>query len=177
MSKAEFESILRSEGNRIFNYLLKILRNREDAEDLLQEVFLSFYKKMSNINEKAYLSYLYKTAYHKSLNLIKKEQVRRRISTEVPGNYMNNLTSEDPVETKDKNEIIMNAFRMLKPGDALLLELRYYRKTSYKDIARLLALSESAVDSRLVRAKRRLKKIILQNKDMSDVINDGGNKK
>jgi RNA polymerase sigma factor (sigma-70 family) len=63
MEREKFEEILQKEGKKIFNYLLKILRNRSDAEDLLQEVFIAFYKKMDTINENAFSSYLFKIRY------------------------------------------------------------------------------------------------------------------
>jgi len=52
MDRLEFEFILRENNRRILNYLLKILRNQEDAEDILQDVFISFYHKMENIKRK-----------------------------------------------------------------------------------------------------------------------------
>jgi RNA polymerase sigma-70 factor (ECF subfamily) len=61
-----------------------------------------------------------------------------------------------------KNQIISAALAKLPSKYALLLELQYYQKLSYKEIADTLNLSVSAVDSRLVRAKKKLKKIISQ---------------
>ena len=160
MDRAEFEFILRENNKRIFNYLLKILRNQEDAEDILQDVFVSFYLKMENINENASLSYLYKTAYNKALNLIKSREKKRLLTRE---HRINSETRENKSNQEDrKKEMIKKAFSKLPPKYAVLLELQYYQKMSYKEIAKTLSTTISAVDSKLVRAKKKLKKIISQ---------------
>jgi len=160
MDKVEFEFILRENNRRILNYLLKILRNQEDAEDILQDVFISFYHKMENINENAYRSYLYKTAYNKALNLIKSREKKRLLTRE---HRINSETRENKSNQEDrKKEMIKKAFSKLPPKYAVLLELQYYQKMSYKEIAKTLSTTISAVDSKLVRAKKKLKKIISQ---------------
>ena len=78
MKKSKFKAILKAENKKVFNYLLKILRHREDAEDVLQETFIAFYHKMENVDAKSYRSYLFTTAYHKGLNVIKVRKKREK---------------------------------------------------------------------------------------------------
>jgi RNA polymerase sigma-70 factor (ECF subfamily) len=170
MKTVRFEEILRSENRKIFNYLLKMLRNREDAEDTTQEVFLAFYRKMETVDEKSYRSYLFKSAYNQALNKIRKNKSYNKVynSTAAVENY--------PDKQPDSNdnfhkELVSNAFRKLKPQEAQLIEMQYYQKMSYQQIAEALGLSVSAVDSRLVRAKKKLKKFILQEKKSGIVTN------
>jgi RNA polymerase sigma-70 factor (ECF subfamily) len=160
MEREKFEEILQKEGKKIFNYLLKILRNRSDAEDLLQEVFIAFYKKMDTINENAFSSYLFKTAYHKSLNYIKKRKKTEKFSHSIE--ELENIPQpQNNGEEKDRlNKIISSCMQKLKPEQAFILELQFFQKKSYREIAKILETSESAVDSKLVRAKRKLRKII-----------------
>ncbi|RLC52762.1 MAG: hypothetical protein DRZ79_00605, partial [Candidatus Cloacimonadota bacterium] len=58
------------------------------------------------------------------------------------------------------NKIISSCMQKLKPEQAFILELQFFQKKSYKEIAEILETSESAVDSKLVRAKRKLRKIV-----------------
>ena len=155
-----FEKILMKEKEKIFNYLLKVLRKREDAEDITQEVFLAFYHKMDTINPKAYKSYLFTTAYHKALNLIKKNKKKNDISFEF--NKMEIYSEEPLVEKPNYNEIIKTALQKLPLKYATLLELQFFQKKSYKEIAEIMGTTVSSVDSKLVRAKKKLKKIISQ---------------
>ncbi len=163
MKETEFQSILQKTGKKIYNYLLKILRNKEDAEDIYQEVFISFYKKADGINPEYYENYLYKTAYHKALNMIKKQKRHN----EIPFDEIFQKTDSPDESNEQKNIAIKNAIRKLKPKEALLIELQFFQKKSYKEISKIMSLSESAVDSRLVRVKKKLRKIIMQ--DFKDI--------
>ncbi len=166
MNNNKFELLLQTESKKIYNYLLKILRNKEDAEDILQETFIAFHKKMNTIKVSSYKSYLFRTAYHKALNLIKKRNAKNKLVTSY--HDMEHFNDE-PVENNDKkNELIKDALSQLKPDEALIIELQFYQKMSYKQIAEVLETTQSAVDSKLVRAKKKLIKIITEQKKMQE---------
>jgi len=166
MNNGKFEVLLQNEGKKVYNYLLKILRSKEDAEDILQETFIAFHKKMSLVKESSYKSYLFRTAYHKALNHIKKRNAKNKLVT----NYheMEHF-SEDPIENnKQKNELVKDALSQLKPEEAILIELQFYQKMNYKQMAETLETTQSAVDSKLVRAKKKLIKKINEQKKMQE---------
>ncbi|MCF7857758.1 MAG: sigma-70 family RNA polymerase sigma factor [Candidatus Cloacimonetes bacterium] len=165
MIETKFEIILQEESKKLYNYLLKILRNPEDAEDILQESFIILHKKMAAIEESSYKGYLYKSAYHKALNLIKKRNKKNNLF--VKNKNMESYQSE-PVEENQVNALISAALSKLKPEEALLIELQFYQKLSYQEIAKVLDTTESAVDSKLVRTKKKLKKIIDEQKKVQE---------
>ena len=170
MDNVKFEVVMNIYSKRIFNYLLKIIRNREEAEDLLQDVFVAFYSKMDSVEEKSYLSYLYQTAYHKALNRVSSNKRSKKFMDTVKEE-----TSElSNTATEEKSDLVKAAFQKLKPKDAYILELQFYQKLSYKEIADLLETSVSAIDSKLVRAKKKLKKILSQEISAKDVVNYRG---
>jgi len=169
MDKLKFEILVNKYSKRIFNYLLKIMRNREDSEDILQDVFAAFYQKVDSVNENSYLSYLYQTAYHKALNKISGRKRTRKILEKVKNESASNLE-----DIPDNNEVIKTAFQKLNHQDALLLELQFFQKLSYKEIADILETTASAIDSRLVRAKKKLKNILAQEIRQKEVTNYRG---
>lgn len=158
MNRNDAEEILKKSGKKIYNYLLKILRNKEDAEDVYQEVFVAFFKRIKTVSPDSYESYLFQTAYHKALNYIKK---RKKLPSFEYNPEIDGVEEYSYYDDK-KNRIIRESIQKLKPIDALLIELQFYQGKSYKEIADIVSLSVSAVDSKLVRAKKKLKKIILQ---------------
>jgi len=166
MNSRIFETLLQNESKKMYNYLLKILRNREDAEDILQETFIAFHKKMDSVNESSYKSYLYRTAYHKALNHIKKRDKKNKLVT----NYDEMEHFEDNKEeiNEDKNSLVKNALSQLKQEEAFIIELQFYQKMNYKQIAETLETTQSAVDSKLVRAKKKMIKIINEQKKMQE---------
>lgn len=162
----KFEVLLRNESGRLYNYLLKILRNKEDAEDILQETFIAFHKKMNSIKDSSYKSYLFRTAYHKALNLIKKRNAKNKLVTNFP--EMEHFADGSAKNNEQQNELVKDALSKLKPEEALLIDLQFYQKMSYKQIAEVLETTQSAVDSKLVRAKKKLIKIITEQKKMQE---------
>ena len=58
---------------------------------------------------------------------------------------------------KERRQMVQAALRQLAPGDAQLLRLKYFESKSYRELARLLQISEKAVDGRLHRARQRLR--------------------
>ena len=166
MNSNKFEVVLQNESKKIYNYLLKMLRNKEDAEDILQETFIAFHKKMNSVKESSYKSYLFRTAYNKALNFIKKRDAKNKLVTNY--NEMEHFEDRTTESNENQNEFINNALAQLKPNEALLIELQYYQKMSYKQIAEVLETTPSAVDSKLVRAKKKLMKIINEQKKMQE---------
>jgi RNA polymerase sigma-70 factor, ECF subfamily len=175
MERNRFEEILRSENKKIFNYLLKILRDREDAEDILQETFLAFYKKMDVVSDETYLSYLYRTAHNKALNHIKKRKKQNKFSSNYSDMDYIAEEKENPVDDVKENAV-RQALAKLPEKYILLLELQFYQKKSYKEIADILEMSVGAVDSKLVRVKKKLKKIIMQDSKQNGVLINRGEK-
>ena len=166
MNNEKFEVLLQNESKKVYNYLLKILRNKEDAEDILQETFIAFHKKMNSVNESYYKSYLFRTAYHKALNLIKKRNTKNKLVTTY--HEMEHFEDVSTNNNEQQNELVKDALSQLKTEEAILIELQYYQNMSYKQIAEVLETTQSAVDSKLVRAKKKLIKIITEQKKMQE---------
>ncbi|MCF7918320.1 MAG: sigma-70 family RNA polymerase sigma factor [Candidatus Cloacimonetes bacterium] len=148
--------LMESDGRKVFNMILRMVRNREDAEDLFQEVFTAFYQNLERVQPEAQKSYLYRIAYNKTLNRIgsrKRDLKLIEIQKIVP------VVENEPDQEK-RNQLIRESLRMLKPKDALLIELQFFQDKSYKEISEITGYSVGSVDSRLVRAKRKLRDIL-----------------
>jgi RNA polymerase sigma-70 factor, ECF subfamily len=171
MHPGNFEEILERFGNRIFQYLRKLVRSQEDAEDIYQNVFIAFHAKADDVQTESIEAYLFRTAYHHALNFIKSRQRKRE--TELP-EYMEipaPETDENPVQSA-KNRAIREAFLKLAENEATALHMQYYEQKSYREIAEMMRLTESAVESLLVRGKRKLRTILAQEMKTLGVLND-----
>jgi RNA polymerase sigma-70 factor, ECF subfamily len=159
MDVSKFEVILLENEKRIYHYLLKFVRQTEDAEDLLQAVFISFYNKMEDIDEKAAVVYLYRTAHNKAINHLKAN--KRYVQTDLE--KFDRIPSPSyTIATNPREEILLQAIRELPPKLAMVVNLQSYENMSYKDIASHLKTTVSAVESLLTRAKKILRKKIMQ---------------
>ena len=161
MKKEHFEAFLTANEKRIYNYILTLCNNEQDALDIVQTVFIAVYKNLERIDEATALAYTYKIAHNKCLSFLK--QKARYVNIE-PEKF--NCIPEKTVTANETDyTVLKNAISTLPPRLAAVIQLQYYEKMSYKEISATLGISIKAVESLLVRAKRILRKKILQDSE------------
>lgn len=158
MKKEQFEAFLSTNEKRIYRYLWNLCSNEQDAMDLLQVVFIAVYQNIEKIEEATALAYTYKIAHNKCMTFLK--QNSRYIQVE-PSSF-NNIPDRSAPEPDTDYSTLQNAIKALPPKLAAVIQLQYYDKLSYKEISQALGISVKAVESLLVRAKRILRKKMLQ---------------
>ena len=168
MKPERFESFLTENEKRIHNYIARFLDVEEDAYDLVQNVFIAFYERLDEIEDKTALAYLYRMAHNMSLN---RQKQQRRLILKSPQDFQN--VSAPPAREIDPRHKILNAAIQTLPVKlSTVIHLQYYENLSYKDIGTRLNLSVKAVESLLVRAKKLLRKKMLQESGGTSVFSD-----
>ena len=158
MKEKILEELMENEGKKVFNMILRMVRQRQEAEDLFQEVFMAFYENIEKVQESALKSYLYRIAYNKTLNKIKGR--KRDLKFMMGQLNQPQVAAEKESVVGKQNKLIRESLALLKPQEALLIELQFFQGKSYREISEIIGKSESAVDSRLVRAKKKLHDIL-----------------
>lgn len=156
-----FEEFLSLHEKRIYRYLLGIAKNEQDAMDLVQLTFISVYEKFESIEEKTALAYVYRVAHNKAMTFLKKKSRYVDIDPVV----MAQITQAPEKEEETDYSQLQQAISELPPRLAAAIQLQYYEKMSYKEMADSLGISVKAVESLLVRAKRILRKKVMQEKN------------
>jgi len=158
----DWDEFVSKEGEKILNYVNKIIGDKDNSSDIVQDTFLAFYQNMNRIDEEYRLAWIYKTAHNKAINFLKKH--KRLVFGSFP-EMIHHDNVEDEIRQKKLEQAVQECFRRLKPKYAMVLELQYYQKKSYKEISAITGMSVSAIESVLVRAKKECKKIL---KDLLD---------
>lgn len=161
MDKEHFEEFLSEHEQRIYRYLLGIAKNEQDAMDLVQLTFISVYEKFETIREKTALAYVYRVAHNKAMTFLKQKSRYVDIDPTVMAQITKAPEEEEKADYSQLHEEIAN----LPPRLASVIHLQYYENMSYKEMAESLGISVKAVESLLVRAKRILRKKVLQEKN------------
>ncbi len=160
------EAVLSKHGKKVFNYIYRMVNNREDAEDIYQAVFTLLNKKLSSIKEDAVPAYLFKIAYTQTVNYRKKRNKRHDFETSLEKPIIENTSNLQ----NRKNMIITKAIAQLPISQASVIDLKVYQNKSYKEISAIMDISESAVESFLVRARKKLFILISQEMRGDDVL-------
>jgi RNA polymerase sigma-70 factor (ECF subfamily) len=145
----------------LFRFFDRSLRNKADAEDLTQKVFIRVYQSAPRYQPKAKFStYLFTIARNLLIDDINKNN-RQQISS-----YSDDLAQGQIVhptnEVKEWNEILDFAMKEIPEYYSTALLLRVQRELSYKEIADIMKVSESNVKTWIHRARTHLKKTLLE---------------
>lgn len=138
--------VIKEHGDMIFRLALHYVRNRDDAEDVVQEVLLSY---LLNVPDdlRAEKAWLIRVTINKSLNLIKR---RKKY---VPSDVQD---MQEIASTFDDNDVL-NQVRRLKEFDRQIVYLKYYEWYTSDEIGKIFHKSGSYIRKRLMKIKAILK--------------------
>ena len=142
---------------RVFNYLLRIVVNREDALDLTQDVFLKAYQNLKRLEETdRFAPWLYRIAHNEAISLFRKRKPES--DADVPEESVGEITiagsSVYPVELA---LAVGAALERLSPDQREVVMLKVYQGFKFDEIAEILSCPVSTVKSRLYTALDLLK--------------------
>ncbi|HEV2416805.1 MAG TPA: sigma-70 family RNA polymerase sigma factor [Terriglobia bacterium] len=153
----------------VYNVVLKIARNNEDTEDALQDAFLKAYCNVKQFQGNSrFYTWLVRIAVNEALMKLRKRHSDRQVSLEEVAPYGADLPmaksqswNDDPERRYaelEAQEILHRALSGLSPRLSTAFMLRNVDDLSMRETAETLGLSSSAVKSRLIRARSRLKR-------------------
>ncbi len=137
----------------VLTLALKIVKNREDAEEVAQDTFIKAYNALNDFKgESKFSTWLYKIAYYRSLDYFKKNK-RRVETTTIDISEEYNIASMDDaldgMEVKERAEIIKHAIQELPADDAVLITLYYFETLSMNEISKVMEISPNTIKVRL----------------------------
>jgi RNA polymerase sigma-70 factor (ECF subfamily) len=146
----------------LYKVMYRMVMNRDDAEDLVEEAFIKAYRSIKKFETgRPFYSWLRRIAVNNAINFLKRE---RRSNIE-PLEYVEKTLSNgrhDPVRmTRDRmlRERLNAAIARLPEDARIILSLRVGEDLSYDEIGKLLKIPKGTVMSRLARARIKLKEI------------------
>lgn len=161
--KEAFAELVTNYSERIYNLALRILRNREDAEDILQETFLTVLQKLDTFDGRSnFFTWIYRIATNASLMKLRKKRLG---FTELPENpdlgprHEERIIvdwSQDPsfnIQNEEIKKIIDTAINQLSEIYRTVFILRDIEQLSIKETSKILNISEENVKIRLRRAR------------------------
>lgn len=164
-----FARLLSRYRDAIFFMLLKMVNNKNDAEDLTLEAFGKAFRNLHQYSPTyAFSTWLFKIASNNCIDFLRRKKgAYVAIENEESGesNEAIRLKSKDPnpeekLIRQQKAIILHHIVRKLKPRYRILVELRYFREYSYEEIANELNLPIGTVKAQLFRAREMLFKLI-----------------
>jgi RNA polymerase sigma-70 factor, ECF subfamily len=166
-SDAAFAELTQLYAKRVYRKLLIITKNREDAEDALQDTFLRAYRALHGFEERAsFYTWVTTIAINSALMILRRRRIRSEVPFDRPFEANEDLPDFEFKDTRPTPEHIcvhrqryartLGSIMKLQPRLRQVIEMQMRENCSVREIAQALQISEAAVKSRLRRARMRL---------------------
>lgn len=143
--------------DRIFAFLLKMTLSKEDAEELLQEVFINVYKNLYRYDSNwSFSTWIYKIAANAFYNFYKKKKHNSNFSNIHDLENLSCSFEDYPEIIYEKRENyyrVVELIYKLKPDQKMALVLKHVKGFSYREIGKILNISPEAAQMKVQRAK------------------------
>ncbi|MDX1828293.1 MAG: sigma-70 family RNA polymerase sigma factor [Lutibacter sp.] len=148
----------------VYTLTIRIVKNREEAEEISQDVFVKAYEKLNSFKgESKFSTWLYKIAYYASLDSIKRNKRQlnsENIETVNEIDFGNVQDALQNLQDKERKEIINDALLKLSEEERIILTLFYFEEMSIKEISKVVNLSIDNIKIKLFRSRKKLASIL-----------------
>ena len=169
---AAYEKLLDDFQQKVFSTCISFVPNKEDAEDIAQEVFIEVFNSIHAFKGDSKLStWIYRITTNKCLEFIRKKNTKKRFG------FMQSLLGNDisidrssyftefnhpgiQLENKEKNEILFAAINKLPEAQRIVYTLNKIDDMSYQEVSEITQKSISSIESLLFRAKKNLQELL-----------------
>lgn len=155
-----FDKIYNLYSQKIYHNILRVVKQSDLAEEILQEVFLKIWDKRSSINvETSFKSYIFRIGHNLVMDLFRRAAFDRnlinRLTIESNSSFDN--STEDIIDFKDTQKLIDEAIELLPPQRKNVYLLCKIEGKTYQEVSDLLNISTSTVSDHIVKATKLIK--------------------
>jgi len=155
-----FESIVKNYHLMVYTLAYRVLKNREEAEELAQDVFLKVYQSLAKFNRKSKLStWIYRITYNTSINKYKSQKRKIdaiELDNSIEFNISNSSDTLHDISFKEKREVINNSILKLPETEKIIVTLYYFEELPIKEIAEIVGITPQNVKIKLHRSRKKL---------------------
>lgn len=151
-NREAYTTIIQAYERRIYTYCYYILKNREEAEDAVQDIFVKLYQEIGRYEKRiSFSAWLYKVAYHHCLDQIRKSKRRNRLLSlykeQQPKAYYN------PNDVEPLQKLFMDD---LTAEESNLLILKVVEQYSFEEMAQIMDYNPAALRKKFERLRKKL---------------------
>jgi RNA polymerase sigma-70 factor (ECF subfamily) len=158
-----FRIIVDQYRDAVFGLALRMVSNREEAEELAQDAFIKVFNAINSYRgESKFSTWLYRITYNTCISFLRKNKPDLVEIQEFHG-ASNFNSGFDNLMKEDNSLVISNVLSRLKPDDKAIIQLFYLEENSIKEISDITGFSNANVKVKLHRSKQKLRKMMEEN--------------
>jgi RNA polymerase sigma-70 factor (ECF subfamily) len=160
--QSAFSILVEKYQNYVFTLVLRFTENREDAEEIAQDVFVKAYRSLADFRgDSKFSTWLFTITRTTCLSFLRKKKLdTQSLDNERIGLQVENRESgfnANLVEQKSRHTMLSRAISMLSVDDAQILNLFYKAEQTLEEIGKIMGMDPNTVKVKLHRARQRLK--------------------
>lgn len=161
-----FEKLFRRYYASLFNYAMVYVKQKDDAEEVVQDLFFNLWKNKEKLNITSSIkSYLFRSVYNNSIQLVRKK--RKTISVESEQIKKDEGKSEsDHLQYKELNDSIQKVLSILPERSRKIFELSRFEGLKYQEIAEKLSISVKTVEANMTKTLKTFRKHLKQYRNL-----------
>lgn len=157
-----FTDIIKKYQEKLYWHVRRMVIHHEDANDVLQNVFIKVWKALENFREDSQLyTWLYRIATNESLTFLDQQKRKNSVSfDDVESGLSNKIKADDGFDAKKLEWKLQLAIQQLPEKQRLVFNLRYYDEMPYEEMSRVLDTSEGALKASYHHAAKKIEDFI-----------------
>jgi RNA polymerase sigma-70 factor (ECF subfamily) len=167
---SNYQFVIERYSDKLIKYIQRLIYvNREDAEDILQEVFIKTYRNLNSYNPKyKFSSWIYRITHNEAISFLRSRQTKiptvvNEFEKDVFAELVSDVNLEDEYISKATSQTVHQVLAKLDTKYRSVLVLRFIEDMDYNEISNTLQISVGTVGSLINRAKSKFKELIESN--------------
>ncbi len=157
-----FTAIIKKYQEKLYWHIRRLVIHHEDANDVLQNVFIKVWNGLDNFREDAQLyTWLYRIATNESLTYIEQQKRKPSLSIDNEESTTNQLKADRDFDAGKIEGKLQTAIQQLPEKQRVVFNLRYYDEMPYEEMSRVLDTSEGALKASYHHAVKKIEDFIL----------------
>ncbi len=141
-----FEIVVREYSEQLYWQVRRVVLNHDDANDVLQNVFLKAWTHLDDFQQNARLTtWLYRIAINESIDFVRRQKNQKMLSADDQLGIANQLLADKYFDGDETQALLQEAISQLPDVQRLVFNMRYFDNKKYSEISELLHTSEGAL--------------------------------
>ncbi len=161
--ESSYTTIIKKYQERLYWHVRRMVVDHEDANDVLQNVFIRVWKALENFKEESQLyTWLYRIATNESLTFLEGQKKRSAVSlSDVESGLSNKIRADKHFDANKAEWQLQLAIQQLPEKQKVVFTLRYYDEMPYEEMSRVLDTSEGALKASYHHAVKKVEDYML----------------
>ncbi len=162
LQRRAFAQLVSEYSERIYWQIRKMVLSHDDANDILQDVFVKAWLNIDNFRGDSKLStWLYRIAINESITFINKKRNQNNISVDDDDSFLlNTLEGDEFFDGDEAQKLLQNAVLSLPDKQRLVFQMKYFDEMKYDDMSEILGTSVGALKASFHHAVKKIEKFL-----------------